>query len=104
MAITSSRSHAAKDILPPVTSGSLMRSAGGWAGALAGSRGGSRLPYLPEDQRFLISCDSIALFLQHSYQFETKLPHKCSWDQSTDLKYGKKEVFLWAICWRDFVL
>lgn len=62
------------------------------------------VPYLPQDQRFLISLHSVSLLTEHAYQFETKLLHKCSWDQSTDLKYGTKEVFLWAICWRDFVL
>lgn len=59
MAITSSRSHAEKDILPLVTSGSLMRSAGGRAGAFWVTWW-LWVPYLPQHQRFLIS---LILFL-----------------------------------------
>lgn len=70
MAIPGSSSHTVQDILPPVPSGSLMRSTGGVAGALRVAMSACR-PLL-----HLLHC--ISLFLQCSYQPETKLLHKCS--------------------------
>lgn len=70
MAIPGSSSHAVQDILPPVPFGSLMRSTGGVAGALRVAASACR-PLL-----HLLHC--VYLFLQCSYQPETKLLHKCS--------------------------